>query len=81
MIEWPLVQNDRLIPGTIDYTYVKFVGHDLFTYHVISFDKNLTLLRFNLFTTSINKLLNSVSLNRLKKNSYFNKQKPYENKY
>lgn len=43
MIEWALVQNDRLIPGTIDYTHVKFVGQDLLTYHVISIDKNLTL--------------------------------------
>lgn len=75
MVEWTLVENDRLNPGIIHHTYIKFVGQDSFTYHVISFVKYLTLLRFNLFKISINKLLNSVSLNRLKKNSYFNEQK------
>lgn len=64
MIEWTIVQNDQLNPGTTDFSYVKFVGQDSFKYHVISFVKYLTLLRFNLFKISINKLLNSVSLEK-----------------
>lgn len=64
MIEWTIVQNDQLNPGTTDFSYMKFVGQDLFKYHVISFVKYLTFLRFNLFKITINKLLNSVSLEK-----------------
>lgn len=44
MIEWTFVQNDRLNPGTTGYTYIKFVGQNSFTYHVMSFVKYLRYL-------------------------------------
>lgn len=67
MIEWTIiVQNDQLNPSSTDFSYVRFVGQDSiwFKYHVISFVKYLTLLRFNLFKIYINKLINSVSLKK-----------------
>lgn len=72
MIEWTIIQNDQLNPGTTDFSYVKFLGQDSFKYHVISFVKYLTLLRFNLFKIYINKLINSVSL---KKKKFFKQTK------